>query len=120
MKISEMTNDQAAECMIRLAVPFGHLCDDDGITEIIKKYNEMKNVENIRAVGRILPEVMAYALKTHKEDVFDIVGALIGKTPEEVSKMNFAATLKAVRDSYDEVFRDFFISSIKPGNAIEE
>lgn len=119
MKISEMTNDQAAECMIRLAVPFGHLCDDDGITEIIKKYNEMKGMENIRALGRILPEIMGYALKTHKTDVYDIVGALIGKTPEEVSKMNFAATLKAVKESYDEVLKDFFISTIRPGSDTE-
>lgn len=116
MKISEMTSEQAVECLIRLSVPLGHICDDDGITNIAKKYAEIKgDTENIRAFGRLLPEITTYALKTHKKDLFEVVGALIDKSNEEVAKMSFIELLKAIKGSYDEVLRDFFISNIKPG-----
>ena len=114
MKISEMTNDQAAEALVRLSAPIGNICDDEDITKISTKYHEMEDIENVRALGRLLPELVAYALKKHKADFYEIIGILIGKTTEEVAKMSFAETLKAVKDSYDEVLRDFFISHAKP------
>ena len=119
MKISEMTTDQAAEALVKLAAPIGNICDDEDITKISEKYREIKDVENIRAFGRLLPELVAYALKKHKKDFYEILGVLIGKTADEVGQMNFAETLKAVKGSYDEVLRDFFISHVKPGSGTE-
>lgn len=113
MKITEMTTDQAAEALVKLSAPIGNICDDEDITKISVKYREMKEVENIRALGRLLPEIVAYALKKHKRDFYEILGVLIGKTPEEVGQMNFAETIKAVKGSYDEVLRDFFTSHVK-------
>lgn len=118
MKISEMTTEQAAETLVRLSAPIGNICDDENLVGIIKKFHESKT-ENIRAVGRLLPEVLGFALQTHKRDVYEIVGTLIGKTCDEVAKMPFAALLKEVRNSYDEVFKDFFISSIKQGSGTD-
>lgn len=116
MKISEMTTEQATDTLVRLSAPIGNICDDEALVEIIKKFHESKT-ENIRAVGKLLPEVLGFALQAHKRDVYEIVGALIGKTCDEVAKMPFAAMLKEMRNSYDEVFRDFFTSSIKQGIA---
>ena len=119
MKLSMMTNDQAADALVRLSAPIGNICDDEEITVISQKYRDMKDVENIRALGRLLPEITAYALKKHKADFYEIIGVLVGKTKDEVAKMTFADTLKAVKESYDEVLRDFFISHVKPGRGTE-
>lgn len=112
MKISEMTNDQAAEALVRLSVPFGNLCDDEKINALIEKYNKSKDEPLIRTLGKLLPDFMAFAMKEHKADVYEIVGALSDKKYEEVAKMNFIETIRIVRDSYDEVLQGFFTSSV--------
>ncbi len=112
MKISEMNNDQAAEALIRLSVPFGNICDDEKMVEMIDKYTKSKDIPAIRTIGKLLPDFVAYALKTHKKDLYEIIGALTEQTQEKVAKMNFMETIKVFRDSYDEVLNGFFTSSV--------
>ena len=114
MKISEMNNEQAADALIRLAAPLGNICDDEEMVAMIDEYGKNDKLPFIQTVGRLLPKAITYALKTHKEDMYEIVGALTFQTKEEVAKMNFFDTIKAVRDSYDEVFAGFFTLSAKP------
>ena len=113
MKISEMTNEQAADALIRLSVPFGNICDDEKMVEIITKYTEARKEPLIRAIGRIVPEAVSYALKEHREDLYEIIGALTGKTVVQVSKMKLVDTVQVFKDSYDEVLHGFFASSVK-------
>ena len=112
MKISEMTNDQAAEALIRLAVPFGNICEDDEAIKLIDGYKDMSNKPFIQTVGKLLPQITSYLLKVHKKDLYEIVGALTFKTAAAVAKMNFVETVKIVKDSYDEVLLSFFTSSV--------
>lgn len=114
MKISDMNNEQAATAILRLSVPFGNICDDEEMIGLIKKYQEMSNDSPvIKVVGKVLPELAMYAFKTHRNDLFEIVGALTNQTQAQVAKMNFVTTIKILRDSYDEVLKDFFTSSKK-------
>lgn len=113
MKISEMTNEQAADALIRLSVPFGNICDDEKMVEIITKYTEAKKEPFIRAIGRILPEAAGYALNEHRNDLYEIVGALTGKTIQQVSKMKLMDTIQVFKESYDEILHGFFASSVK-------
>ena len=112
MKISEMTNDQATETMIRLAVPFGNICEDEEAVKLIDEYRGMSKMPLIQTIGKLLPKLVTYMLKTHKNDLYEIVGALTFCTSEKVAKMNFVETVKVFRDSYDEVLASFFPSSI--------
>lgn len=111
MKISEMNNEQAAEAMIRLSVPFGNLCDDEKVVDMINRYKDMKDVPMIQTIGKVLPEVVMYAFKTHKADLYEIVGALTDQSVEKVAKMNFVKTINVLKESYDDVLKDFFTSS---------
>ena len=113
MKISEMNNEQAAETLIRISAPLGNICDDENTVKIIEDFSKIKDIPMIQAVGRMMPQVTSYVLQTHKEDLYEIVGALTFKKSAEVAKMNFVETLKVLKDSYDEVLRDFFTSSVK-------
>ena len=112
MKISEMNNDQAAEAMIRLAVPFGNICEDEEAIKLIDEYKNMGEMPLIQTIGRLLPKFVTYMLKTHKNDLYEIIGALTFNTVEKVAKMNFAETIKAVRENYDEVLVSFFPQSV--------
>lgn len=120
MKISEMTNDQAADVLIRIAEPVGNICDDDELVSMLDELSKMNNLGLIRAVGKMLPKFVAYALKKHRADLYEIVGALDGKTASAVAKMNFAETVNVARESYDEILRDFFTHSAVAGKMSEK
>lgn len=111
MKISKMNNNQAADALVRIAGPMGRICDDEELVSMLDSFSKMKNVGLIAAIGRMLPQFVAYALKKHREDLYEIIGSLDGKTQAEVAKMNFVETVKLVKDSYDDILKDFFISS---------
>ena len=116
MKISEMTNEQAADALIRLSVPFGNICDDEEALKMLDEYKAMGEMPMIQTFGKLLPKFISYALKSHKDDLYEIIGALTFQTKEKVAKMNFVETIRVVRESYDEVLHSFFTSSVKPTN----
>lgn len=116
MKISEMTNDQAADTLIRLAVPFGNICDDENTVEMMKQYQGLEEQPILTAIGKMLPEIITHLFKTHKADLYEIIGALTFQTAQAVSGMKFVDTIRVLKDSYDEVLASFFTSYAKRMN----
>ena len=112
MKISEMTNDQSTDAIIRIATPLSNICDDEKMLEIIDIIGKMGEMSLLTAIGKVLPQIATYALKDHKNDVYEIIGALQMKSAEQVGKMNFAETIKAVKESYDDILAGFFTDSV--------
>lgn len=113
MKISEMTNDQAADALIRISEPFGVLCEDAALVDMINEYNAGQDKPFIQTIGKLIPKIVAYLLKSHKKDLYEIIGVLAFKTNDEVASMNFVETVNVVKDSFDEVLLNFFTSSVK-------
>ena len=111
MKISDMTNEQAADVLVRISAPLGNLCDDEQIADMLKRYHEMDNVPMIKAIGQFLPEVVACAFKKHKNDLLEIVGALTLQSREKAAKMKFIETLNVIKEALnDEELTSFFTS----------
>lgn len=108
MKISEMTNDQATEAMIRLSSAFSALCEDEEMGKLI---SEMDGKEWKDAIKGVIPRFVTFALSKHKNELYEIVGALNAVPITAVGEMNFFETIASVQNSYDEVLKNFFISS---------
>lgn len=119
MKISEMTNEQATESLIRIADPIGNICEDEQAINLIDEYKKMSDVPFVKAIGKLIPKFITYLVKGHKDDLYEIVGALTFQTKEQVSKMNFVETINIVRNSWDEVLASFFPSAVKPEKKAE-
>lgn len=111
MKISEMTNAQAKEVMIRLADPIGRLCDDEQAVELIEEYKKNLRKPLYYVVGRMIPRLVGYLMKEHERDVYEIVSILTGEPLKEMASKNFKETVEAIRDSYDDVLDCFFSRS---------
>ena len=111
MKISLMNNVQAADALIRISEPMGNILDDQELVSMLDELNKMNDLGIVRAVGKLMPKFVGYALKKHRKDLFEIIGALENKPIKEVEQMNFMETVKVVRDSYDDVLKDFFTGS---------
>lgn len=113
MKISEMTNDQATEAILRIAPPISNICEDEEMLGIIDDLQKFGDMDLFPAIGRVLPKIVTYALKSHKNDLYEIIGALQMIPAAQVGKMNFAETLKAVKESYDDILAGFFTDSVR-------
>lgn len=111
MKISEMTNDQAMEALIRISAPFENICNDEDVISSLDRIAGMNNVPPIKIIGAILPMITTVGFKKHRQDLYEIVGALMMVPSSKLGNMNFKETMKVLQDSYDEMLRDFFTSS---------
>lgn len=113
MKISEMTNEQATEAMIRIATPFSNLCNDQEMLGVLDEISAMDKETNVIVlVGKYLPKVVMCAFSKHKSDLYEIVSALSMESTAAVAKMNFKDTIQLVKDSYDDILNNFFTSSV--------
>ena len=111
MKISEMSNDKAAQVLIDLSEPIGRICDDEDAVAIVAEYRGNIRKPFFYALGRILPRLTANLIRTHKHDVYQIV-SILGDIPlETVGSMPLAETVRILRESYDDVLTGFFTSS---------
>ena len=112
MKLSEMNNDQATEALLRLSEPFGNICNDDETLAAMDELGSMRNLPLLKIIGFAIPKFVAIAVKNHKQDLYEIIGALEMVNPSKVGKMNFGETVKFFKDSYDDMLRDFFTSYV--------
>lgn len=110
MKISEMTNDQATEAMVRISAAFGFLCEDEEMVGMIDELQKLGSTPIVQAIPKVLPKFASLAFRKHKNSLYEIIGALCMKSAKEVGKMNFKQTIELVKESYDDILRDFFTS----------
>ena len=111
MKISEMTFDQGAETMLRLAAPVTNICDDEKLSAALKAFAERRKLPNLRSYGVLLPQLVTLALKDHRDDLYEIIEALLGIPKAQIGAGNFTEIVHGLQDSWDEVLHDFFTRS---------
>lgn len=108
MKISMMNTEQAADALVRMAQPVANILDDKDIDPILQRFSKSKNKSMTKIVADFIPKIVPLALKTHRDDVFEIVGALEGVSADEVRKFPVLKTMAIIRDSFDKDLIDFF------------
>lgn len=114
MKISEMTADKAADVLVRISQPVSNILDDDEVESLIKEVAEtQENKSNVKILAFFMPRVVPIALKKHKKDLFEIVGALAQVPVSEVGKMSVLQLMTVIRESVDRDLLDFFKNSGK-------
>ena len=106
MKLSLMSNEQATNFLLRTSQPIANIMEDDDVNALFKQVSEAKGIPLSKLIASLLPKVVTVALKTHKDDVFEIVGAFAEKSVKEVGKMNFLTTLNILKESVDKDFLD--------------
>ena len=112
MKISEMNNDQATDAMVRISAAFGFICEDEEMLSVIDDLQKLGETPIMQAIPKVLPKFATLAFRKHKNSLYEIIGALCQKSAKEVGKMNFKETIALVKESYDDILRDFFTSSV--------
>lgn len=108
MKISQMTTDQAADALIRIAEPASNIMHDKNVFDMLEKLAKGNDDSPIKFIADNLPMVVTVLLKGHRNDVYEIVAALSEKAVEEVGKQNIKVTILDIKESFDKELFDFF------------
>ena len=110
MKISEMTNDQASDAMIRISAALAVVFEDKEVLDVMKSAGELEGKSILEGLSLFLPKVTTLLFRKHRNSLYEIVGALEQKDKDTVGKMNFRDTAKSIMENW-ETIRDFFPSS---------
>ena len=113
MKLSEMTTGQAADAMVLLAEPVANIASDAKITSALNAYSKAQKSGKTVAetfgvtVGKIAPAL----LQSHRTDVYAIISAMTGKTPEEINQQKIMQTVADIKELWDGDMQAFFKSA---------
>lgn len=115
MRISELTTANGLDVLCDITPYLGAIITDEQLTaELRRKANVNSDSSQaevwaaaLEKITRLLPVI----LKSHRNDVYGIVGAINGKTEEEIEAQSFLTTLSEIVDIVrDKEFRNFFAS----------
>ena len=113
MKISELTTEQGLDVLCEIVPYVGNIIEDEALTaELQRKMRMGKDATQaeVYAAGiEKLSKLIPILLKTHRADVYGIVAAINGKTPDEIAAQSALKTAAEIRDIVtDKAFKDFF------------
>ena len=101
MKISQMSTDKAADVLVRITQPVSNIMDDSEVETVVRSFSEQNGNSLMKAIASIMPKIVPLALKNHREDLFEIVGALGGMDVSEVKELPLMETMAIIRESMD-------------------
>lgn len=113
MRLSEMSTDQLFDCLADITVPVANIVQDAEVLSALQSVSgaskEGRPVAEVAAsfVAKIIPA----ALKTHRDDVLCVIGALSGKSVQTLREQNGLLTIKEAKDIVDKDLIDFFRQS---------
>lgn len=115
MKLSQMTTDKATDVLCEIAPYAMNIMTDEDLMNELKSAVDFNNAETMAEkmaliVGKF-SKIIPILLKKRKSDILGILGALNGKSIEEISKQNIIKTMSQIKDiSKDKELLDFFKS----------
>ncbi len=115
MKISQLSTDAGLDVLCEITPYLGAIISDEALTaELRRKINLDKDATQAEVYAAGLDRItklMPIILKTHRSDVYGIVGAINGKTETEIAEQSMLKTAIEIRDIVkDKEFADFFKS----------
>lgn len=114
MKLSQLTTDEALDVLCEITPYVASIVSDGQLMEVIGKTIEKEGMTRagvLLAGAEKLSRIVPVVMKDHRSDVYGILAAVNGMTPEEVARQNVIKTSMQIRDiCKDREMLDFFAS----------
>lgn len=112
MKISEMTTEQAADVLVKIAEPAATIMQDEKVVQVLEKVATASSDNAVKFFADYMPMVVSVLIKDHKTEVYKIIAALSGKTAKAIAGQKITETIKDIKDCVDGDLVDF-LGSLK-------
>lgn len=115
MKISELSTDAGLDVLCEITPYLCNIIEDGALRDELRRkihLDENASATEIYAAAlEKLTKLVPILLKTHRSDVYGIVGAVNGKSEEAVASQPMLKTMGEIREIVkDKGFKDFFKS----------
>lgn len=124
MKISKLTTDAALDVLCEITPYATNIVTDEKLMEIVSKTvkpdegEEMTRAAVLLAGAEKLTRIVPLVMKDHREDVYGILSAVNGKSPEEIARQNVIKTSMQIRDiCKDRELWELFTSCAQQGES---
>ena len=111
MKISEMSTEQLATALVRIAGPAERIGSDTEFnTRLAEHAKAIKsgNITVLQNYTSLIGFAIPMLLDRHKEDTYTILSAMTGKTVQEIAAQNAMQTLREAKECLDGDLMTFF------------
>ena len=111
MRLSDLKGERAIEVIADLIAPIANIAAD---AENLKLFHNKKlEGETVEEAGlRLMKEKLPILLKTHKRDILDIICAVNGSVPDDLSLIDIFSEATDLMN--DKEFVGLFISAVNP------
>ena len=113
MKLGELKGERAIEVIADLIAPVTNIAEDQANLQLFRTARQGDETDREMAV-RDFKEKIPNLLKTHKKDVLDILCAVNGADPDELSMLDIMKG--AIELVNDPDFLSLFISAVSQGD----
>lgn len=110
MRLSEMSTEQLAQTMCRLAPPVCRILQDPAVAKAMEAFLQAEEDHRpvAAAAGSMLQLLTPALMQDHLDDVCEALAALTGQEAAALRRQNGLATLRALTAVWDEELADFF------------
>ena len=117
MKLSDLTTDRAADVLCEISIYLVNITTDEELMNELKKRLQLTGhettFETVAIAAEKMSKIAPIVLKKHKADIFGILAAVNGDTPEKVAKQNVIKTMSQRKELVkDEELISFFKSCV--------
>ena len=117
MKISELNTDQGCDVLCAITPAVANIATDADFVNAfnlkLKREDIATPIQQVSATAKILTNLIPLMLKTHRNDVYEIIATLNCMNVDEVSRLGFLKTAALIRDVIkDKEMLDFFKSCV--------
>lgn len=121
MRLNEISTDKALDLLCELTLPLTTIATDKELIEAIYKRTVVakettqseKNIIGTMQVAKNLKVIIPKLLKTHKNEVYEVLAIINEKDVEEIKKQSLIETIKEVKELLqDEELKSFFTSML--------
>lgn len=109
-----MKTSIAFEHMTRALPYVAELLNDDAV--IAAKVAMKTRTEGEAVNGKLLSDLMPTFLMKKPDAVYGLLGAISGKTPEEIAEQDFSKTIKLLESPMLDDLMRFFIYAVRMAN----
>lgn len=96
MKISTLSTTSFADFINASSDNISNILQDENILSLFNSEEKRNPIQWVLSVAKIL-------CGSCRQDVFSIIGALHGKTADEIAKQNILVTAGMLRDIYEDI-----------------
>lgn len=113
MKLSEMSTQQMAAALCKIAAPLSRIGQDEKINAFLsdKAAEDRKGRTQMHLFAEIVGSLVPVVLGEHFDDAVTVIAVMTGKEEQAVREQKAMQTVADVRAFFDEDFVSFFKSS---------